>query len=96
MVLNIILWVLFGALAGWIASMIMRTDAQQGGFANIVIGILGALIGGWIANAVFGITVSAFSLSGLLIAIIGAVILLAVLRALGLFGGRGITNDRGI
>jgi uncharacterized membrane protein YeaQ/YmgE (transglycosylase-associated protein family) len=96
MVLNIILWILFGALAGWIASKIMNTDAQQGGVANIIIGIIGALIGGWIANAAFGIAVSAVSLSGLIVAIIGAVILIAILRAFGFMGGRGVTHDRGI
>lgn len=97
MVLNIILWILFGALAGWLASKVMNTDAEQGGAANVIIGILGALIGGWIASAAFGITVSAFSISGLIIAIIGAIILIAVLRAFGLMGGgRGVTHHRGI
>jgi uncharacterized membrane protein YeaQ/YmgE (transglycosylase-associated protein family) len=92
MVVNIILWIIFGALAGWIASMIMRTNAEQGAFANIIIGIIGALIGGWIAKAITGDTYDAFSLGGLLIAIVGAVILLAVLRAFGMFGGRGIDS----
>jgi uncharacterized membrane protein YeaQ/YmgE (transglycosylase-associated protein family) len=90
MVLNIILWIIFGALAGWIASMVMHTNAEQGGFANVIVGIVGALIGGWIAKALFGITVSAFSVSGLIVAIIGAIILLAILRAFGVFGGRGV------
>ncbi len=90
MVLNIILWIIVGALAGWIASMIMRTNAEQGGLANIIIGILGALIGGWLAKVLFGITVSAFSLGGLIVAIVGAVILLAVLRAFGGYRGRGM------
>jgi uncharacterized membrane protein YeaQ/YmgE (transglycosylase-associated protein family) len=90
MVLNIILWIIFGALAGWIASLVMHTDAEQGGIANIIVGIIGALIGGWLARVLFGITVSAFSLSGLVVAIIGAIILLAVLRAFGLMGGRGV------
>lgn len=90
MVLNIILWIIFGALAGWIASMIMRTNGQQGGIANVAIGIIGALIGGWLARVLFGITVSAFSLGGLLIAIAGAIILLAILRAFGIYGGRGV------
>jgi uncharacterized membrane protein YeaQ/YmgE (transglycosylase-associated protein family) len=90
MVLNIILWIIFGALAGWIASIIMRTNAEEGAVANIVTGILGALIGGWLARVLFGITVSAFSLGGLIIAIIGAVILVAILRAFGVMGGRGI------
>ena len=92
MVLNIILWALFGALAGWIASMLMHTDAEQGAMANIIVGIVGALIGGWLAKVLFGITVSAFSLGGLIVAIVGAVILIAVLRAFGVFGGRGISH----
>jgi uncharacterized membrane protein YeaQ/YmgE (transglycosylase-associated protein family) len=90
MALNIILWIIFGALAGWIASIIMHTNAEQGGLANVAVGIVGALIGGWLARVLFGITVSAFSIAGLIIAIIGAVILLAILRAFGAFGGRGV------
>lgn len=90
--MNIILWIIFGALAGWIASIVMRTNAEQGGVANVIVGILGALIGGWLARVAFGVTVSAFSWGGLLIAIIGAVILLAVLRAFGAFGGRGVSH----
>ena len=83
MILNIILWIIFGALAGWIASMIMHTNREQGGFANIIVGIIGALIGGWLARVLFGIVVSAFSIGGLIVAILGAVILLAILRATG-------------
>lgn len=90
MVLNIILWILFGALAGWIASMIMRTNAEEGAMANVVTGIIGALIGGWLARSVFGLAVATFSLAGLLVAIVGAIILIAVLRAFGVFGNRGI------
>lgn len=90
MILNIILWVLFGALAGWIASIVMRTNAEEGAFANIITGIIGALLGGWIARSVFGLAVSTFSIGGLIVAIIGAIILVAILRALGVFGGRGL------
>jgi len=90
MVVNIILWILFGALAGWIASIIMRTNAEEGALANIVTGIVGALLGGWIARSLFGISVDAFSLGGLIVAIVGAVILVAILRAFGVFGGRGV------
>jgi uncharacterized membrane protein YeaQ/YmgE (transglycosylase-associated protein family) len=91
MVWNIILWVLFGALSGWIASMIMGTNAQQGAAGNIVVGILGALIGGWIVG-LFGVSVSTFSLAGLLVAILGAVVLLFVVS---LFrgGGRGAHHN---
>jgi len=74
----------------------MRTNDEQGVPANIIVGIIGALIGGWIAQAIFNTTVSVFSLSGLIVAIVGAIILLAVLRALGFMGGRGITHNRGI
>jgi uncharacterized membrane protein YeaQ/YmgE (transglycosylase-associated protein family) len=91
MLLNIILWVIFGALAGWIASIIMRTNAEQGAVANVVVGIVGAVIGGWIARAITGNDVTGFNLTSLIIAIIGAVVLLAVLKALGFMGGgRGI------
>jgi uncharacterized membrane protein YeaQ/YmgE (transglycosylase-associated protein family) len=93
MLLNIILWVIFGALAGWIASIIMRTNAEQGAVANVVVGIVGAVIGGWIARAITGNDVTGFNLTSLIIAIIGAVVLLAVLKALGFMGGgRGISH----
>lgn len=51
---GIIAWVVIGALAGWIGSKIMGTDARQGGVANIVIGVIGAIIGGFITRALFG------------------------------------------
>jgi uncharacterized membrane protein YeaQ/YmgE (transglycosylase-associated protein family) len=92
MLLNIILWILFGALAGWIASMIMRTNAEQGAIGNIVVGIVGAIIGGWLARTLTGNDVTGFNLASLVIAIIGAVILLAVLRAFGVMGGRGLDH----
>jgi uncharacterized membrane protein YeaQ/YmgE (transglycosylase-associated protein family) len=79
--MGIILWIIFGALAGWIASMIMKTDAEQGALANIVVGILGALIGGFIYRAITGNDIGVFSLSGLIVAILGACILLAVVKA---------------
>ena len=95
MAMNLILWIIFGALAGWIASLIMRTDAEQGAVANVVVGIVGAVIGGWIARALTGTDVTGFNLTSLIIAIIGAVVLLAVLRAFGFMGGgRGVTHTR--
>lgn len=51
---GIIMWVIVGALAGWLGSKIMGTDAQQGGLANIIIGIVGAVVGGFLARAAFG------------------------------------------
>ncbi|MDB5175157.1 MAG: transglycosylase [Candidatus Saccharibacteria bacterium] len=78
--INIISWIIFGALAGWIASIIMKTNAQQGALGNIVVGILGAIIGGFLVRALTDTDVSGFNLTSLIVAIVGAVILLAVLR----------------
>ncbi len=76
MILNIIAWIILGGVAGWIASMIMGTDAEQGIGGNIVVGIIGAFIGGMISRMLGGGDFNAFSLSGLLLAILGSVILL--------------------
>lgn len=97
MIVNIILWIIFGALAGWIASIIMRTNAEQGALANIIIGILGAVIGGWALSAITGNDISGFNIGSLIVAILGAIILIAILRMLGVMGGdRGVTHDKGI
>lgn len=74
--MNIILWIVFGALAGWIASMVMGTNAQMGALANIIVGIVGAIIGGLIMNAFGAQGVTGFNLPSLLVAIVGAVVLL--------------------
>lgn len=91
MLLDIVLWILFGALAGWIASMIMKTDAQMGAGANIVVGIIGAIIGGFLVQALFGATVGGFNITSLIVAIVGAVILLAIVKV---FTGRRAHNVR--
>lgn len=78
--MGILLWIVFGALAGWIASMIMKTDAQQGAFANILVGIVGALLGGFVMSLLGQGGVSGFNLYSLLVAVLGAVLLLAILR----------------
>lgn len=80
--MNIIIWIIVGALAGWIASKIMKTDAQMGALANIVVGIIGALLGGWILG-LLGVSVAdgEFSLPSILSAILGACVLLAILKA---------------
>jgi uncharacterized membrane protein YeaQ/YmgE (transglycosylase-associated protein family) len=86
MVMNIILWVLFGAIVGWVASIIMRTDAEQGAVGNIVVGIIGAFLGGLISRALGGPGVTGFNLASLIIAILGAIVLLFFVR---LFTRRG-------
>jgi len=84
--MNIILWIIFGALAGWIASIIMGRNKQMGAIANIVVGILGAFIGGWIMSFFGAQGVTGFNLQSFVVALIGAVALLFVV---GLFrGGR--------
>lgn len=76
MLMNIIFWIILGALAGWIASMIMGRNAQMGAVANIVVGIIGALIGGFIMNSLGGPGVTGFNLYSVLVAIGGAIVLL--------------------
>jgi uncharacterized membrane protein YeaQ/YmgE (transglycosylase-associated protein family) len=76
--MNIILWIIFGALAGWIASIIMGRNSQMGALANIIVGVLGALIGGFLFNALGASGVSGFNLYSLIVAIIGAVVLLFI------------------
>ena len=80
--MGIIAWIIFGALAGWIASMIMRTDAEQGAIANIVVGIIGAFLGGFVMSLFGQVGVTGFNLRSFLVAIVGAVIALMVYRAL--------------
>jgi len=83
--MGIILWIVFGALVGWIASIIMKTDSQQGTILNIVVGIVGAVVGGWVMGTVgeSGVSgVSGFNLYIFLVALVGSVILIAVVKAL--------------
>ena len=81
--MNLIIWLVVGGVLGWLASLVMRTDGQQGIFLNIVVGIIGALIAGFVIAPMFGtgtINTSDFSLSGLLVSFIGAVVLLAIVN----------------
>lgn len=81
--MNFLIWIVVGGLLGWVASMIMKTDAQQGMFLNIVVGIVGALLGGWLLAPLFGtgtINQNDFSISSLLVSLLGAVILLAIVN----------------
>lgn len=81
--MNIIIWLVVGGLIGWVASMLMKTDAQQGVFLNVVVGIVGALLGGWLLSPLVGagtINSSDFSVAGLGVSLLGAVILLAIVN----------------
>lgn len=72
--MGILLWIVFGALAGWLASLIMGTDGRQGAILNIVLGIVGAVVGGMIFNFFGQSGVSGFNIYSLLVALLGAVI----------------------
>jgi len=81
--MNFIIWLAVGGLIGWLASLLMRTDGQQGIILNIVVGIVGAFLGGWLLAPMFGtgtINQSDFSVSGLAVSLLGAVILLAIVN----------------
>ena len=80
--MNFILWIVFGALAGWIASIVMGKNKQMGAIANIVVGIVGAFLGGWIMSFFGAQGVTGFNLPSLLVAIGGAVVLLFVVGLL--------------
>jgi uncharacterized membrane protein YeaQ/YmgE (transglycosylase-associated protein family) len=83
--MNFIIWLVVGGLVGWVASMLMRTDAQQGVFLNVIVGIVGALLGGWLISPLVGvgtINQSNFSVGALVVSLIGAVILLAIVNLL--------------
>jgi uncharacterized membrane protein YeaQ/YmgE (transglycosylase-associated protein family) len=81
--INFIVWIIVGGLIGWIASIVMRTDAQQGLLLNIVVGIIGAFLAGLVLTPLFGvgnINSGDFSLPSLLISLLGAIILLAIVN----------------
>ena len=81
--MNFIIWLVVGGLIGWIASMIMRTDGQQGIFLNVIVGIIGALLGGWLISPLVGagtINANDFSIAGLAVSLVGAIILLAIVN----------------
>jgi uncharacterized membrane protein YeaQ/YmgE (transglycosylase-associated protein family) len=81
--MNFIIWLVIGGLIGWVASMIMKTDGQQGVFLNVVVGIVGAMLGGWLISPLIGsgtINQNDFSLSGLLVSLVGAVVLLGIVN----------------
>lgn len=80
--MGFILWIIFGGLVGWVASLIMKTDAQQGIILNITVGIIGAVIGGWIMSLFGENGASGFNLYSFLVALLGAIILIWVVRSL--------------
>ena len=81
--MNFIIWIIVGGIIGWIASMIMKTNGQQGIFLNIVVGIVGAFLAGWLISPLIGVgTINQgnFSLAALIVSLIGAIILIAIVN----------------
>ncbi len=78
--MGLITWIIFGAIVGWLASAIMKTDKSYGVAADIVIGIVGAVIGGLVMGLFGQPGVGGFDLYSLIVAVIGAVILIYIAR----------------
>ncbi len=81
--MDFIIWLVVGGLIGWVASMIMRTDGQQGIILNVIVGIIGAFLGGWLISPLVGvgtINQGSFSFGSLVVSLLGAVILLAIVN----------------
>ena len=81
--MNFIFWLVVGGVLGWLASLVMGTDTQQGIILNVIVGIIGAMLGGWVLSPLFGvgtINQSDFSLPALLVSFLGGIILLAIVN----------------
>ena len=81
--MNLIIWLVVGGVLGWLASLVMRTDSQQGIFLNVVVGIIGALIAGFVLTPMIGestINSGNFSAMGLVVSLVGSIILLAIVN----------------
>ena len=80
--MNFIIWLIVGGIVGWLASLVMKTDAQQGILLNVIVGIIGAFIGGWVISPMVGVgTINeGISIGSVLVSLVGAVILLAIVN----------------
>jgi len=80
--MNLLIWLIVGGVVGWLASLVMRTDAQQGIVLNVVVGIVGAFLAGWLVSPLVGVgTINqGLSVGSLLVSLVGAVILLAIVN----------------
>ncbi len=81
--MNFIIWLIVGGVIGWLASMVMKTDGQQGIILNVVVGVVGAMLGGWFISPLVGVgTINRdnFSMPALLVSFVGAAILLAIVN----------------
>jgi uncharacterized membrane protein YeaQ/YmgE (transglycosylase-associated protein family) len=81
--INVIMWLVVGGAIGWLASLVMKTDSQQGILLNVVVGIVGSVVAGWVISPLLGagtINQGNFTLPSLVVSFLGALILLAVVN----------------
>jgi uncharacterized membrane protein YeaQ/YmgE (transglycosylase-associated protein family) len=80
--MGIVIWLVIGGIVGWLASIVMRRDGQQGVLLNVIVGIVGALLGGWLISPLVGVgTINqGVSIGSILVSLIGAIILLAIVN----------------
>jgi uncharacterized membrane protein YeaQ/YmgE (transglycosylase-associated protein family) len=81
--MGLIIWLIIGGIVGWLASLIMRTDGQQGILLNVVVGIVGAFLGAWLISPLVGagtINSGRITIGSILVSLVGAIILLAVVN----------------
>ena len=80
--MNLVVWLVVGGIVGWLASIIMKRDAQQGIILNIVVGIIGALLAGWLISPLIGVGSinDGLSIGSFLVSLVGAIILLAIVN----------------
>lgn len=79
---GIISWIIVGGFAGWVASIITKTNASQGLFGNIIAGVIGGVVGGFVFGLIGGTGFTGFNLWSFLVALVGAIIVLAIWKAL--------------
>jgi uncharacterized membrane protein YeaQ/YmgE (transglycosylase-associated protein family) len=80
--MNFLVWIIFGAIAGWIASIVMKTNDKQGLVKDVIMGVVGAFVGGWVFSLFGAQGVTGFNLYSFFVAIIGAVIVIGIGRML--------------
>ncbi|HET6603265.1 MAG TPA: GlsB/YeaQ/YmgE family stress response membrane protein [Xanthomonadaceae bacterium] len=80
--MSIIIWLVIGGIVGWLASLIMKTDAQQGILLNVVVGIVGAVLAGWLISPLVGVATinQGVSIGSILVSLGGAIVLLAIVN----------------
>ena len=80
--MGLLIWIIFGALVGWIASMIMNTNDQQGLMTDIGLGVVGAIFGGWLMSYLGQTGITGFNIYSFIVAVVGASILIAAVKML--------------